>query len=108
MIAALLFSNYFASTSLPSLNVITVAVFSGLPSLKLNPSLDVTNPENVPFVNAATTSAYSRDPAASIACLTIYTASYPNAANETGTSPSYAAVYAATNFLTAACSEAPK
>jgi hypothetical protein len=53
--AALLFSNYFFSTSLPSLKVITVAAFSGFPFTKLNPVLEVTNPVNVPFVNASTT-----------------------------------------------------
>ena len=43
---------YFASTSLPSLNVITVAAFSGLPFTNLNSELEVTRPVNEPVVNA--------------------------------------------------------
>ena len=69
--------------------MITVAAFSGLPLTNLNSSLEVTKFVNVPLVNASTTFAYSTEPACSIACFVMYTASYANAANETGTSPSY-------------------
>ena len=60
--------NYSASTSFPSLNVITVAAFSGLPLLNLNAVLEVTKLSNVPFVNASTTASNSTEPASSIAC----------------------------------------